>query len=670
MEFSLKHHNRGRNVYEPSDTETDWPDSPRRQIRQQPGITGFDHTRNNKSPLTRMPSSTMLQMDPPFSGPARRKSSRSPYKPRVDGGNNVCLFSQSERRLVSPDNNRENLSPFSISERRRFISPYRQNNNHDSSKPIDAFNNSSKRGASAPRARRRERGQPIDRFPSVGEMNEMVANAQISRVLSGHVQNFDSTDSISPGDIFFSREYPGFQNAASTKNTRVDPTRFVSRNPGSNHRNSSFAESRQSRVSNSSGKTSDSTKKFIENRRKSQGDAWFSCLKKGSCKTSHHKSSEKERTFDEASFIEKAIVVESLRPFWADKHQPASLIGFNCHKQEALLLQELATSEIFPHILLKGPHGSGKKALTMALLREIYGDPVWNISHNLRYFHILESKPTQVVVPVTSSPHHVELNVHSEPKAAFALTALVKQISRDYAVAPEISTVNTKSDSKVLVLYDVDKATENVQHLIKWIMDGYSDSCKLIICCEDDLDVLESVKNRCKVVTVEAPATHEVMEVLNQIAKKEGFELSTRFAANIANKSKQNLRRAIMALEACKAHNYPFADDQPIPLGWEEALVGLAADILADPLPKRLFIIRGKIQKLLSDFVHPKLILLKLVEQFLKGIEASLKRELYYWYAYYDKRLPTGTSALLKLEEFVVKFMSIYRKSSSNRQLS
>ncbi|KAG6766790.1 hypothetical protein POTOM_027964 [Populus tomentosa] len=33
-----------------------------------------------------------------------------------------------------------------------------------------------------------------------------------------------------------------------------------------------------------------------------------------------------------------------------------------------------------------------------------------------------------------------------------------------------------------------------------------------------------------------------------------------------------------------------------------------------------------------------------------------------------DKRLPTGTTALLKLEEFVAKFMSMYRKSSGTRQ--
>lgn len=49
------------------------------------------------------------------------------------------------------------------------------------------------------------------------------------------------------------------------------------------------------------------------------------------------------------------------------------------------------------------------------------------------------------------------------------------------------------------------------------------------------------------------------MEVLLEIAKKEKFELSTSFAAMIATRCEQNLRKAIMALEACKAHKYDSA---------------------------------------------------------------------------------------------------------------
>lgn len=62
----------------------------------------------------------------------------------------------------------------------------------------------------------------------------------------------------------------------------------------------------------------------------------------------------------------------------------------------------------------------------------------------------------------------------------------------------------------VIVLYDVDKAVENVQHLIKWIMDCYSDSCKLILLCESDASILDLVKSCCTTIEVEVPSTHEV----------------------------------------------------------------------------------------------------------------------------------------------------------------
>ncbi|CAN1136136.1 hypothetical protein LINPERPRIM_LOCUS20907 [Linum perenne] len=60
------------------------------------------------------------------------------------------------------------------------------------------------------------------------------------------------------------------------------------------------------------------------------------------------------------------------------------------------------------------------------------------------------------------------------------------------------------------------------------------------------------------------------------------------FAAMIATNSK-DLRRGIMEPEDCRAHNYPFANDQPIPIGREEVLVEIANEIMADPTPKSVF---------------------------------------------------------------------------------
>ncbi|CAN6563187.1 unnamed protein product [Malus baccata var. baccata] len=541
--------------------------------------------------------------------------------------------------------------------------------------------------------------------PSVSEINELLAHAKLARTSPDPILNnkaapiYETSVSIAPGDIFFSGECnvvalpqnhlqkPKMVSSAASQQrstTRSNGNfghdvnvRGLSSSYGLSQTTtttSSSAVSRQSsgrlsmassKRSDASGTTTASMRKFTDNRRKSESQAWFSCMRKSSCK--NKKLSPERSTFNEAAFIEKAFVEESLRQLWADKHRPTSLNGFTCHKQEAQVLKQLVIDNVSPHILLTGPTGSGKKALTMAYLREVYGDASWEISHDLRYFQVQEQRTMQLVVPLTSSPHHVELNVQLEPNARYALMGLVREINNDNELAPEVSSINFKANHKVMVLYGVDKA-EHIQHLIKWIMDCYSDACKLILCCENDSGVIESVKNRCKVIKVDAPVTHEIMEVLIQIARKEEFDLPMSLANKIANKSKQNLRKAIMGLEACKAHNYPFGEEQPIPLGWEEVVQELASEILADPSPKRLFFIRGKFQKLLIDFVHPKLILLKLVEQFLKEVDASSKRELYYWHAYYEKRLPAGASALLKLEEFVAKFMSICRKSSNNRQ--
>ncbi|XP_048431350.1 uncharacterized protein LOC103932804 [Pyrus x bretschneideri] len=656
----------------------------------------------------------------------RRTSSKSPYKPgRGDSNARTLPMAGSDiRRNISPlgkSERRRHVSPFQAGQEEPDL-----NNNGD--QIVDSNRNqhhqrmNSRRSAAALRHRSpRETDQQSNRSitptkgertpsplsksmahqkqrqvstPFVSEINELLAHAKLGRTSPDPILNneaapiYETSVSIAPGDIFFSGEC----NVVALPQNHLQKPKMVSsaasQQRSTNRSNgnlghdvnahglsslyglsqtttttSSSAVSRQSsrRLSMASSKRSDasstttaSMRKFTDNRRKSESQAWFSCMRKSSCK--NKKLSPERSTFNEAAFIEKAFVVESLRQLWADKHRPTSLNGFTCHKQEAQVLKQLVIDNVSPHILFTGPTGSGKKALTMAYLREIYGDASWE-----------EQGTTQLVVPLTSSPHHVELNVQLEPNARYALMGLVREINNDNELAPEVSSINLKANHKVMVLYGVDKA-EHIQHLIKWIMDCYSDACKLILCCENDSGVIESVKNRCKVIKVDAPVTHEIMEVLIQIAMKEEFDLPMSFANKIANKSKQNLRKAIMGLEACKAHNYPFGEEQPIPLGWEEVVQELASEILADPSPKRLFFIRGKFQKLLIDFVHPKLILLKLVEQFLKGVDASSKRELYYWHAYYEKRLPAGASALLKLEEFVAKFMSICRKSSNNRQ--
>ncbi|RYQ80123.1 hypothetical protein Ahy_Scaffold1g106739 isoform B [Arachis hypogaea] len=688
--FSSQKHST-KSGYEPSDTETEWQEVPRHErerknialdsedakaftlIAKSPLALHRRHQYNHSKFETETSSATTTIASVPSQPRRRQHHSKSPFKLRVAGDDDG---DDTDDHGPPPSpirglNTRRNISPLPKPDVGRTVSPYSRKH-HGSSGHVGMVLNA----------------------PSVAEINEIIAEVKLSNDPSTLDESMTSTtESIQPGDLFFSRESSALQGkkpsllpqklqqygyyspspagTAMSPHIRGLPASSVEDESNGNgmnirgiassgvSRSSSAVTSRKggsSMTSDGSVKTTDSMRKFTANRKKSQKDAsWFACMRTGNCRTSM-KSPERKRPI-ETSFIGRAIVVESLPQFWADKHQPASLNGFICNKQEAQLLKELVSQGSCPHILLKGPSGSGKRELAMALLREIYGDACCN-----------DKRPIKVCVSIASSAHHMELNVSMEPNAKYALLGLIKEISNIYAMTPEVSNVNFKPDYKVILLYGVDKAVENIQHMIKWIIDRYSDICKLVLCCEDDAAIVEPVKNRFKIIKVDAPQTHQIAEVLIHIAKREEIDVSLNFAAKIAIKSKQTLRKAIMALEACKAHNYPFSEEQPIPIGWEDMVIEVAAEILADPSFSRLLSIRGKFQMLLLDFVHPKLILQKLVEELLKRIEVSLKREVYYWHAYYERRLPPGTTALLKLEEFVAKFMSIYRKSCGTQQ--
>lgn len=396
--------NQRKDGYEPSDTETEWQESPWNDPKKKKLVLDYNNRRTDSAVAKKF--STVANVSPPG---FRRNNGKTPHRPAKDDSVLVML--------------QRNISPLSRAERRRHESPIKigteeigssstrtrkeenkltyshGGSNRKSQKP--SYN---RRSATAPRLRmrdehmnavndlsqRRERAAPLLQVNSflqqpkevsqvnslsVGEMNEMIADGRICKGSAANEPVVESTGSISPGDIFFSRDgLPvGINNGTAKRNAfknYLSPQpKFVSRknddtynqvevnaNGGGvssagaglsttttnsaavSRESSSRISTESSKMSDVSGRTSESTRRFIANRRKKKNDIWLSCMRKGgTCRIT--KSPEKE-AFDEASFIEKAIVVEYLKPFWADQHRPVSLNGFTFHKHEAQLLKQ------------------------------------------------------------------------------------------------------------------------------------------------------------------------------------------------------------------------------------------------------------------------------------------------------------------------------------------
>lgn len=391
--------------YEPSDTETEWQESPWNDPKEKKLVLDYNNRRTDSAIAKKF--STAANVSPPGS---RRNSGKTPHRPAKDDSvlgmlqRNISPLSRAERRRhESPFKaGAEEIGSSSTRSRKEEKLTYSHTGNRISQKP--SYN---RRSVTAPRLRmrdehmnavndlsqRRERAAPplqvssILQQPkevsqvnslSVGEMNEMIADGRIYKGSTFNEPIVESTGSISPGDIFFSRDglaigmnnnvtgkrnafknyispKPNFvskknddtynqvevnANGRGVSSAAVGLSTTTSNSAAVSRENSSRISTESSKISDVSGRTSESTRRFIASRRKKKNEMWFSCMRNGTCRTT--KSPEK-RAFDEASFIEKANVVEHLKPFWADQHRPVSLNGFTFHKHEAQLLKQLVS---------------------------------------------------------------------------------------------------------------------------------------------------------------------------------------------------------------------------------------------------------------------------------------------------------------------------------------
>ena len=218
---------------------------------------------------------------------------------------------------------------------------------------------------------------------------------------------------------------------------------------------------------------------------------------------------------------------------------------------------------------------------------------------------------------------------------------------------------------KILVLNEVDRLSKEAQQGLRRTMEKYSSACRLVMCCSNISKVMDPVRSRCMCIRVPAPSPTHIMDVMAHVCSKEGLgALPPGLGARIVGLSGRNLRKALLTLEVCRVQSLPqpLNDVLPVaPADWEQYIVEIAGDILAEQSPKRLYLVRGKVYELLANCIPPELILKTLTLELLKKLDQELKAETVHWAAFYEHRLQEGQKAIFHIEAFVARFMSIYK---------
>eukprot|EP00698_Gefionella_okellyi_P023160 TRINITY_DN7822_c0_g1_i2.p1 TRINITY_DN7822_c0_g1~~TRINITY_DN7822_c0_g1_i2.p1 ORF type:complete len:336 (-),score=69.00 TRINITY_DN7822_c0_g1_i2:264-1271(-) len=324
-----------------------------------------------------------------------------------------------------------------------------------------------------------------------------------------------------------------------------------------------------------------------------------------------------------------------------DKYRPVTLDKLTLHPVVSNQLKRLAGSGDFPHLLVYGAPGAGKKTRVMAILRELFGTSVTKLRVEHRQF---KTNSKTIDLSTVASNYHIEVNPSDAGfQDRIVIQELIKEIAEnqplDIASAVAGTAAPGSKGFKVVVINEVDQLTRDAQHALRRTMERYMATCRLILCCNSSTRVIEPLRSRCLGIRIPSPTKDEIVSVLQFVCKKESMQLPAAFAERLATEANGNLRKALLMLESSKATQYPFTAESEVQrMDWETFIDGVALQAVNEQSTASMLKIRGKLYELLTHCIPPEIIIKQLTVELVKKLDSQLKYEVVKWAAYYVRR--------------------------------
>ncbi|EEB05269.1 DNA replication factor C complex subunit Rfc5 [Schizosaccharomyces japonicus yFS275] len=347
---------------------------------------------------------------------------------------------------------------------------------------------------------------------------------------------------------------------------------------------------------------------------------------------------------------------------WLDQYRPKTLANLDYHTEQAERLTHLAASNEFPHLLIYGPSGAGKKTRVVALLRELFGPGAEKLKIDQRVF--LTPSNRKIQVNIVSSLYHLELT----PSDVGNYDRVVMQeLLKDVAQSAPVD-IQAKKRFKAVVINEADSLTRDAQAALRRTMEKYSDNIRLILIANSTSKIIEPVRSRTLLIRVAAPTHTEIVSVLTKVLQQQSLEAAPSLLNKIAQDSDRNLRKALLILETLYAKapgsRQIMGNTGSIPKpDWQEFIDKVADAMIAEQSPNRILSVRSMLYDLLSHCIPPSIVLKELASALLAKVKPDLHAPIISSAANYEHRIHMGNKSIFHLEAFVAFFMKLYAMS-------
>ncbi len=149
---------------------------------------------------------------------------------------------------------------------------------------------------------------------------------------------------------------------------------------------------------------------------------------------------------------------------WMERYSPRKLGELTYNPKVTELLSVLSKTQDFPHLLLHGPNGAGKRTRIRAFLQAIYGDKALHVKGETREFKKTSGTVECVIV---SSAFHFEVT----PSDAgiydrLVVQQLIKDVASSHTLGIDIKDEDNGGEPtlneplfRIIVIHQADRLT-------------------------------------------------------------------------------------------------------------------------------------------------------------------------------------------------------------------
>lgn len=358
---------------------------------------------------------------------------------------------------------------------------------------------------------------------------------------------------------------------------------------------------------------------------------------------------------------------------WVDKYRPKKLDQLSYHQLISDSLRSLATTGDFPHLLVYGPSGAGRKTRIYSTLNEMFGADTEKLKIDVKTF--TTSSNRKLEFNVLSSPYHLEITPSDMGNND---RVVIQDLLKDVASTEQVDFSNQSKSSqrhrfKVVIINEADGLTKDAQAALRRTMEKYSSNIRIIMVCNTISSIIPPIKSRTLLVRVPAPTTTEIASVLGHIAKKENVKFNPagdstaqqKYLEAIAAASNRSLRRSLLCFETLSMQNDVLDLNNigatQITLDWESIIVNMAKLIVTTKTVANLARLRVTFYELLSHCIPARVILKELTMHLIQAVAKDHQRltAIVELAAQYDERLSLGQKSIFHLEGFAAKSMVV-----------